>query len=269
MPTVLLVRHGRTAANASGRLAGRTPGVVLDETGTAQVQALAERLAPVPLVAVVASPLERCQATAAALAARSTAATGVPVTVTTDERLSECDYGEWTNRPIAELTKEELWKAVQAHPASVVFPGGEAMATMQHRALAAVREMDARVLAEHGEHAVWAAVSHGDVIKSVLADALGTHLDHFQRIVVDPASVSAVRYSPLRPFAVRVNDTGGDVAALLPPPPGTEAPSSDAVVGGGAGAGPAEPAGPGASADAPGQGPAEPGASAGGPQGRG
>lgn len=241
MPTVLLIRHGRTAANASGRLAGRTPGVVLDETGRAQVEALALRLAPVPLVAVVASPLERCQETAAALAVRSTAATGVPVTITTDDRLSECDYGDWTNRPIAELTKEELWKAVQAHPASVVFPGGEAMATMQHRALAAVREMDARVAAEHGEHAVWAAVSHGDVIKSVLADALGTHLDHFQRIVVDPASVSAVRYSPLRPFAVRVNDTGGDVSALLPPPPGTDA-GSDAVVGGGAGAGPATPA---------------------------
>ncbi len=238
MPTVLLVRHGRTAANASGLLAGRTPGVLLDDTGAAQVAALGARLAPVPLVRVVASPLERCQQTAAALLAGRE---GAPET-TTEERLSECDYGEWTNRPITELAKEPGWAVVQGHPSAAVFPGGESMRAMAARALDAVREIDAQVLVEHGEHAVWAAVSHGDVIKAVLADALGMHLDSFQRLVVDPASVSAVRYSPLRPFAVRVNDTGGDVSALVPPPPSDEpaepgdASSSDAVIGGGAGA---------------------------------
>ncbi len=234
VPTVLLVRHGRTAANASGLLAGRTPGVVLDDTGSAQVSALGARLSPVPLARVVASPLERCQQTAAALLA---AREGGPEQVLTDERLSECDYGGWTNRPIKELTKEPGWALVQGHPSAAVFPDGESLRSMAARALDAVREIDAEVLAEHGEHAVWAAVSHGDVIKAVLADALGMHLDSFQRLVVDPASVSAVRYSPLRPFAVRVNDTGGDVSALLPPPPGSDAAdSSDAVVGGGAGA---------------------------------
>ena len=241
MPTLLLVRHGRTAANTGGLLAGRTPGVGLDELGASQVAALGQRLAPLPLVRVVASPLERCQATAAALLG-VTGPEGSPrPPLETDEGLSECDYGDWTGRPIAELVKEPLWPAVQAHPSSVVFPGGESMRGMQQRALDAVRRVDAEVAAEHGEYAVWAAVSHGDVIKAVLADALGVHLDAFQRIVVDPASVSVVRYTALRPFAVRTNDTGGDVSSLLPPPPSdpaaaAEGPAgSDAVIGGGAG----------------------------------
>jgi len=241
VPTLLLVRHGRTAANTGGLLAGRTPGVGLDELGASQVAALGQRLAPLPLVRVVASPLERCQATAAALLG-VTGPEGSPrPPLETDEGLSECDYGDWTGRPIAELVKEPLWPAVQAHPSSVVFPGGESMRGMQQRALDAVRRVDAEVAAEHGEHAVWAAVSHGDVIKAVLADALGVHLDAFQRIVVDPASVSVVRYTALRPFAVRTNDTGGDVSSLLPPPPSdpaaaAEGPAgSDAVIGGGAG----------------------------------
>ncbi len=257
MPTVLLVRHGRTAANASGLLAGRTSGVVLDDTGTAQVSALGARLAPVPLVRVVASPLERCQQTARAVLE---AGDGAPGQVLTDDRLSECDYGTWTNRPLKELTKEPGWAVVQGHPSAAAFPEGETMRAMAARAIDAVRAIDAEVLAEHGEHAVWAAVSHGDVIKAVLADALGMHLDSFQRLVVDPASVSAVRYSPLRPFAVRVNDTGGDVSALLPPPPGqggADAPgagSSDAVLGGGAGSSGGAEAAPAAAAtgaDAP------------------
>ncbi len=244
VPTLLLVRHGRTAANSGGLLAGRTPGVGLDELGQQQVTALGARLSPVHLVRVVASPLQRCQQTAEALVAAGGPEGAPRPAVVTDDRLSECDYGTWTNRPIAELTKEPEWAVVQAHASAAVFPGGETMRAMQARALDVVREVDAAVAAEHGEHAVWAAVSHGDVIKAVLADALGMHLDSFQRLVVDPASVSAVRYSPLRPFAVRVNDTGGDVAALLPPPPaaegaegGTGANPSDAAVGGGAGTG--------------------------------
>ena len=240
MPTVLLVRHGRTAANATGVLAGRTPGVDLDETGRAQVAALGQRLAPLPVVALVTSPLERCQQTAAAvLATGGTEAVPRPAAVV-EADLSECDYGDWTGRPLKELTAEPLWPVVQSHPSAAAFPGGESMRAMQARALDVVRRVDAAVGAEHGPDAVWVAVSHGDVIKAVLADALGMHLDAFQRIVVDPASVSVVRYSPLRPFAVRVNDTGGDVSSLVPAPaPAGEqaAASSDAAVGGGAGGG--------------------------------
>jgi probable phosphomutase (TIGR03848 family) len=243
VPTVLLVRHGRTTANASGTLAGWTPGIGLDDVGRAQAQTLAGRLAAVPLAAVVTSPLQRCRETVAELVGvpgPQGAARPVPLV---DDRLGEARYGDWTGRPLKELAKEPLWRVVQAHPSAVTFPGehGESMLGMQLRAVEAVREHDAAVAREHGEDAVWAAVSHGDIIKSLLADALGMHLDAFQRIVVDPCSVSVVRYTPLRPFALRVNDTGGDLSGLVPPkrprrrrssPRTTPAASSDAVVGG-------------------------------------
>jgi probable phosphomutase (TIGR03848 family) len=229
--TVILLRHGRTTANAAGVLAGWTPGVRLDDAGTTQVQAVAERLAAVPLAAVVSSPLERCQQTAGAVVE------GRALELQTDDRLGEARYGDWTGRPIKELVKEPLWKVVQQHPSAAVFPGaeGEGLAQTQARAVAAVREWNAKL----GPDAVWLACSHGDVIKAVLADALGVHLDQFQRIVVDPASLSVVTYTDTRPFVVRVNDTGGDVSGLVPPKKkrrGRRTASSDAVVGGGAGA---------------------------------
>ncbi|GAB3936955.1 hypothetical protein GCM10027614_14300 [Micromonospora vulcania] len=138
------------------------------------------------------------------------------------------------------LAKEPLWPVVQQRPSAAVFPGGEAMAAMAARAVGAVRAWDARVSAEHGPEAVWLACSHGDVIKAIVADALGVHLDLFQRIVADPASVTAIRFTPLRPFLVRLNDTGGDLAALVPPPRkrrrrSTRPADSDAAVGGGPG----------------------------------
>ncbi|MCU1605650.1 MAG: Phosphoglycerate mutase [Modestobacter sp.] len=230
MTTVILLRHGRTTANAAGVLAGWTPGVQLDETGTGQVQAVGQRLATVPLAAVVSSPLERCRQTAEAVLA------GRAAELQVDDRFGEARYGDWTGRPIKELVKEPLWKVVQQHPSAAVFPGaeGEGLAQTQARAVAAVREWNAKL----GPDAVWLACSHGDVIKAIVADALGMHLDQFQRIVVDPASVSVITYTDTRPFVVRVNDTGGDVSALIPPAKkrrGRRAASSDAVVGGGAG----------------------------------
>ncbi len=240
MPTVLLIRHGRTAANASGTLAGWTPGIGLDDTGRAQAQALAERLAAVPFAAVVTSPLQRCRETAEALRAVAGPRKDARPEALVEDRLGEAHYGDWTGRPLKELAKDPLWQVVQAHPSAVTFPGeeGESMLGMQLRAVGAVREHDAAVARAHGDDAVWVAVSHGDVIKSVLADALGMHLDAFQRIVVDPCSVSVVRYTPLRPFALRVNDTGGDLAGLVPAPRSRRRrrpASSDAVVGGSTG----------------------------------
>jgi probable phosphomutase (TIGR03848 family) len=227
--TVVLLRHGRTTANTAGVLAGWTPGVQLDDAGAAQVAAVGERLAKVPLAAVVSSPLERCRQTADAVAA------GRDLPVQTDDRLGEARYGDWTGRTIKELSKEPLWKVVQQHPSAAVFPGdeGEGLAQTQARAVAAVRAWNAIL----GPEAVWLACSHGDVIKAILADALGLHLDQFQRIVVDPASISVVTYTDTRPFVIRVNDTGGDVSGLIPPPRRRRRgkASSDAVVGGGAG----------------------------------
>jgi probable phosphomutase (TIGR03848 family) len=230
--TVLLVRHGLTAMTGPV-LAGRTPGVHLDDRGQRQAAALAERLAAAPLAAIVTSPLERCVETAQAIRDGHPKVPAWHV----EDRLVECGYGDWTGRAIKELAKEPLWRIVQQHPSAAVFPGpeGEGLAQTQARAVAAVRSWNATL----GSEAVWLACSHGDVIKAVLADALGLHLDQFQRIVVDPASISVVTYTDTRPFVVRVNDTGGDVSALIPPPRKgrRRKPSSDAVVGGGAGTG--------------------------------
>jgi 2,3-bisphosphoglycerate-dependent phosphoglycerate mutase len=226
MPTVILARHGRTAANATGVLAGRSKGVHLDDTGTAQAKAAAERLTGLEVHAVVTSPLERCRETARLLVPGSRA---VP-----DRRLLECDYGEWTGRELKRLAKEKLWRTVQAQPSAARFPGGESLQEMSARAVAAVRDRDAAVEAETGDHAVWVAVSHGDVIKAILADALGMHLDAFQRIVVDPASLSVVRYSPHRAFVLSMNTSSGSLAHLASKPARRRR-SSDAAVGGGAG----------------------------------
>ncbi|CAA9330543.1 MAG: Phosphoglycerate mutase family protein [uncultured Nocardioidaceae bacterium] len=238
MATVLLVRHGRTTANTSGVLAGRSTGVRLDDVGTEQVVRTGDRLAAVPLAAVVTSPLERCRQTAQALVDRQ----GTPAPAVRDKGLVEVDYGEWTGAELKSLAKEPLWKVVQGQPAAATFPGGEGLAAMAARAVATVRRWDATVEAEHGPGAVWAAVSHGDVIKAVLADALGLHLDAFQRIVVDPASVSVVRYTPGRPFVLMTNTAAGDLGFLVPPPAAkgrrrrsAKRGDSDAVVGGGAG----------------------------------
>jgi probable phosphomutase (TIGR03848 family) len=227
--TVVLLRHGLTHLTGPV-LAGWTPGLHLDERGEKQAAAVAERLRPLPFDAVVSSPLDRCLDTASAVL------TGRDQELQVDERLGECRYGDWTGRPLKELAKDPLWKVVQAHPSAVVFPGpeGEALRDTQARVVNAVRDWNSRL----GPDATWLACSHGDVIKAVVADAMGLHLDQFQRIAIDPCSVTVIRYTDLRPFVVRVNDTGGGVADLLPPKKKgrRRTTSSDAVVGGGSGA---------------------------------
>lgn len=229
MTTLILFRHGRTQANASGLLAGWTPGIGLDETGQAQVSAAAARLVAVPLAAVVSSPLQRCTESAqAVLAGRD------GMEIYTDDRFGECRYGDWTGQPLKTLAKDPLWKVVQQHPSAAVFPGpeGEGLAETSARAVAAVHEWNTRV----GPDATWLACSHGDVIKAVLADALGMHLDLFQRIMIEPASVSVVIYTQTRPFVLRSNDIGGDLSGLIPPKKGRRkrrGMTTDGAVGGG------------------------------------
>ncbi|GGK02119.1 phosphoglycerate mutase [Pilimelia anulata] len=226
MATVLLLRHGRTTANADGTLAGRRA-VHLDDVGRAQAESVGARLRAAAPAAVVSSPLRRC---------RQTLRLALPrVGVTVDDRLTECGYGDWEGQPLRRLATDPLWSRVQQHPSAVTFPAGEPLAAMSARAVAAIREWDDRITAQHGPDAVWVACSHGDVIKAIVADALGLHLDLYQRIVVDPASITAVRYTELRPFLLRLNDTG----AAAPAAPGggavAGAAASDAAVGGGAG----------------------------------
>ena len=230
MATVILVRHGRTTANTAGILAGRATGVRLDQIGQDQAALTGKRLAVVPLVAVVSSPLERCQQTAQLILDHQSGSPDKPI----DDDLTECDYGQWQGRTLSDLATEDLWSVVQTQPSAVVFPGGESMAAMQARSVAAIRRHDAAFETQHGPGAVWVAVSHGDVIKSILADALGIHLDLFQRINVGPASVSIVQYGPKRPSVHATNTDGGDLSWLA-----GSIHSADAPVGGGAGHQPA------------------------------
>ncbi|TXL61336.1 MSMEG_4193 family putative phosphomutase [Aeromicrobium terrae] len=224
MATVILVRHGRSTANTSGVLAGRATGITLDETGEQQAARVAERLAAIPLVGVVSSPLERCRLTARAILERQEGG----LELMTEPDVIECDYGEWEGQEIKDLAKQDLWTLVQTQPSSARFPGGESLAEMQHRTVAAVRRLDAAFEAEHGTSAVWALVSHGDPIKSVLADALGMHLDLFQRLDVHPGSASVVRHGTQRPAVIAVNTAEGDLGWLASKPE-----ESDARVGGG------------------------------------
>jgi probable phosphomutase (TIGR03848 family) len=214
MPTVILVRHGRSTANAEGVLAGWSPGVVLDDSGRAQATALAARLASLPLAAVVSSPLPRCQETVQPLLD-----TRPELPLHTDDRIGECHYGDWTGRKIGELVEEPMWATVQRHPSAAVFPGaeGESLRAMQSRAVDAVRDWNDRIAAEHGPDALYLLCSHGDVIKALVADALGMHLDLFQRINADPCSVTVINYTPMRPFLLRLGDTG-DLTSLVPAP---------------------------------------------------
>ncbi len=267
MTLVLVVRHGLTSTTGKA-LTGWLPGISLGDRGLAKAAALGARLAQVPLAAIVSSPLDRCRETAEAIASRqqreqdqdqpvpdrpapdpagngsappsvSPAATAAPalarsIDVQIDDRLGETRYGDWTGQPLRKLARDPLWKVVQAHPSAVRFPGpdGESMMAMQQRAVAAVRDWNDKL----GKDATYLVCSHGDVIKAIMADALGMHLDMSQRIQIDPCSLSIIRYTTLRPFVLRMNDTGADSAGLAhrhaPAKAGAEA---DAQIGGGAG----------------------------------
>ena len=204
MPILLLVRHALTEATGT-RLSGWTPGVHLSERGREQARALVERLAPVRLAALYSSPLERCRETAEPLAAARR------LEVRDTEDIGEVRYGDWTGRTLAQLSKTRLWRSVQATPSTVRFPGGETLLEVQQRA---VRQ--AADIATAHPRGVVAVVSHGDVIRLLLAHFAGLHVDLFQRLVVSPASVSVVAAGDGVPRILRINDTG-ELGDLAPP----------------------------------------------------
>ena len=200
---VLLVRHGQTPTTGA-TLPGRAKGLHLADAGVAQAQAAAERIAGLKNVAAVyASPLERTRETAKPIAA----ARGLKVQI--HRGLLECEFGDWTGAKLSDLRKLPEWRTVQSYPSGFRFPNGESFAEMQTRMVGAIDELVAR---HPGQTIV--AVSHADPIKAALAQALGTHLDLFQRIVVSPCSISAVLYSSGGPAVLASNSTGDDLARL-------------------------------------------------------
>lgn len=196
MPILLLIRHA-TNDWVGGRLAGWTPGVCLNEEGKRQAQHLAERLHDVPLAAVYASPLERAVETAQFIA------TPHNVHVQTCEAIGEVHYGDWNGAELKQLRTHELWPSVQCYPSGTRFPKGETLGEVQMRAVAGIDDL----LRQHTETERIAVVSHADVIKLAVAYYVGMHIDLFQRLVIDPASLTVVAFQPMGPRLVLLNDT--------------------------------------------------------------
>lgn len=196
MTLLLLIRHGMTDATGH-RLSGRTPGLHLNAVGRTQSEELAERLEDLRIDAVYSSPLERCRETAAPLAAAN------GLRVRRRSKLAEVDYGDWTNRSLRQLSRTKLWATVQGSPSTVRFPSGESLLEVQRRMIAESEDL----AAEHADSTI-ALFSHGDPLRLLLAHYLGLHVDLFQRLVVSPASVSAVAISPHGPHVLRMNDDG-------------------------------------------------------------
>jgi probable phosphoglycerate mutase len=206
---LVLVRHAVTAQTGP-LLSGRAPGIDLSDEGRNQAEALGERMAGLPIAAVYASPIERTTQTAQAIAGHH------DLTVQSLDGVLEADYGEWTGQKLEDLAKTDLWKVVQRAPSRAVFPGGEGLAAMQSRMVAAIELV---VLDHPGQLVV--VVSHADPIKAAIAHYTGVHLDLFQRIVVSPASVTAFAFTAHGVAMLKCNDTG-TLDELRPPEPKAE-----------------------------------------------
>lgn len=197
MTLILLIRHAQNEWVRSGRLAGWTPGVHLNEEGRRQAEALGERLATAKLRAIYSSPLERAVETAEAIAQHN-----ADLKVTIEKEIGEVDYGEWTGMPLRKLRRWRLWKVVQQYPSGAEFPAGESLRAMQFRTVGAIER-----IAEQNPGATVAVVTHADVIRVVFAHYAGIHLDLFQRLMIAPASITAISLHQMGPYILRMNDT--------------------------------------------------------------
>ncbi len=200
---ILFVRHGKTPTTGS-KLPGRAPNLYLSEEGLLQAEIIAKEIKKSSksfigkkVSAVYASPMERTQQTAKPIA------TSLKLRVRTLKGLNECDFGDWTGRKLRDLSKLKSWSVVQKHPSEFRFPNGESFSEMQERMLKTVN----KIIDRHAGETV-VCVSHADPIKAVLASAIGTPLDLFQRIVIGPCSVSSVLYTKERPLVLALNSNG-------------------------------------------------------------
>jgi probable phosphoglycerate mutase len=210
---LVLIRHAHSEANAAGILSGRLPNVHLTEKGLEQSEHLAVRLGNFPVSTLRVSPMERCFETISPWINSIVLPNNPKFTPIIDQELTEVDYGSWSGKKLAVLSKNKLWRKVQDSPSRMYFPKGEGIAQMQARAMKSVHEA-----VESKSKGAAVIVSHGDVIKSIVASALGIHLDEFQRIVIDPASVSILDYSTTKPRMLLLNDSRSVVTDLLVAP---------------------------------------------------
>ncbi|MEN9927927.1 MAG: hypothetical protein RJB27_1003 [Actinomycetota bacterium] len=222
---LVLIRHAHSQSNASGVLSGRLPNIHLSEKGIKQSQLLSKRLGNFAVAQLRVSPMERCFETISPWLNDVVLKNSPDFEPIIDPSLNEVDYGDWSGKKLISLARKKEWRTVQESPSRMYFPGGEGIAQMQSRAMSVVHE-----LAKLPDSKTAVIVSHGDVIKSIVASALGTHLDEFQRIIIDPASVSVLDYSGIKPRVLLLNDTRGVVTDLLQAPK-----RSRNLLGGGAG----------------------------------
>ena len=220
MSLVVLVRHAHSQANAAGILSGRRPNIALSEKGRTQAQELAIRLGELKVKELRVSPLQRCIETIDPWVSTKSRIRRIE-----DHGITEVDYGKWSGRTLRSLSREKLWKKVQENPSRVFFPDGEGMANMQARAIESMH----LALASTGTGAV-VMVSHGDVIKALVAANLGMRLDDFQRIIIDPASVTVFDFSSKTPRLLLLNDSHTNIGDL-----GITSTKKRLLVGGGSG----------------------------------
>ena len=210
---LVLIRHAHSESNASGVLSGRTPNVHLSSKGVKQAEDLAVRLGAFPIAQMRVSPMERCSETIQPWINDYVLKANPSFKPAIEDAVNEVDYGTWSGKKLSALSRKSEWKTVQESPSRMYFPNGEGIAAMQARAMKTVHE-----LAQLPSNKVAVIVSHGDVIKSIVASALGLHLDEFQRIIIDPASVSVIDYSTIKPRILLLNDTRAVVTDLLSAP---------------------------------------------------
>jgi probable phosphomutase (TIGR03848 family) len=205
VPKIVLIRHAHSTANAAAVLSGQMPNVHLSKSGLEQAERLAERLGKLTISQVQVSPMDRCTETLAPWLAKY----GKNVTVLTEPNLIEVDYGKWSGKKLSTLSRAKLWRKVQGQPSAVTFPEGESLAQMQVRAMKTVHDFFASDLE------LTIMVSHGDVIKAIVASSMGMHLDDFQRIVIDPASITILESNGGAIRLTRLNDSDSTVSELL------------------------------------------------------
>ena len=210
MTRIVLLRHAHSSANAKAILAGRAPGVDLSDRGRKESQDVAKRLKEINFSLIRVSPMERCAQTIEPLLAQLSKGSGAKPIIEVENDLVEVDYGKWTGRKLAILSRDKAWKVVQNNPSAMYFPGGEGLLDVQARAMRAVN--NAANTPGRGPKLL---VSHGDVIKSIVASVLGAHLDHFQKIVIDPASITVLDFNGVDFRVLTLNSTTSPITAFL------------------------------------------------------
>jgi probable phosphomutase (TIGR03848 family) len=210
MTRIVLLRHAHSSANAKAILAGRAPGVDLSDRGRKEAQDVSKRLKEIKFSLIRVSPMERCAQTIEPLLAQLSKSLEAKPIVEVESDLVEVDYGKWTGRKLAILSRDKAWTVVQNTPSAMYFPGGEGLLDVQARAMRALNSA-----ANTPGKGPKLLVSHGDVIKSIVASVLGTHLDHFQKIVIDPASLTVLDFNGVDYRVLTLNSTTAPISAFL------------------------------------------------------